>query len=70
MAERKYQNGQKVRVKWMNVFLTGTIRAFNSHANFYDVHIDSYRIDSYRNEVIYTARELDQWNSGETWLQL
>ena len=64
MAERKYKNGQKVRVKWMDVFLTGTIRAFNSNANFYDVHIDSYR-----NEVIYTARELDQWNSGEKWLQ-
>ena len=57
MATQKFGIGAKVNVRYLNRMMTGTVMAFNSYANCYDVYISNLK-----QEIIYTARELEAWN--------
>lgn len=57
MAKQKFEIGATVKIMYLNMPTTGKIRAFNSQANYYDVYIPMIK-----EEMVYTARELEQWN--------
>jgi hypothetical protein len=57
MAAQKFEVGQSVEVRWLNINTKGVIRSYDARANGYYVYLPLNQ-----EEIYYTSRELDAWN--------
>lgn len=57
MAKQKFEVGQSIDVKWLNIMTKGIIRSYDERVNGYYVYLPLNQ-----QEIYYTARELDTWN--------
>lgn len=57
MAKQKFEIGQSINVKWLNMSTKGVIRSYDSGANGYYVYLPLNQ-----EEIYYTSRELEAWN--------
>ena len=57
MAQQKFEAGQTVNVKWLNMMTKGVVRSYDARANGYYVYLPLNQ-----EEIYYTSRELETWN--------